>query len=111
MATRFLKIRGSSDLVALRAKRRGIIDVRFLADASKKCVFVWDAENTIHQQAAKALGSLIQGDYFDVTRFFTGTAELEGTTLTYKNSDMFDGIMRQRQKIWHHTTSKIPSES
>lgn len=92
----FLKILGSSDLISLRAKRRGKLEVRFLADAVKKCVYVWDAENTIHQQAAKALGSLLQGDYFNITTFFTGTAELEGTSLTYKNSDLLDGVMRQR---------------
>ena len=102
----YTKIHGSSDLIALRNKRRGVIDVRFMADASKKCVYVWDAENAIHQDAAKALKKFIEGDYFDITRFFTGTASLEGTSLTYKNSDMLDGIMRDSKKKLNPSSPK-----
>lgn len=102
----YTKIHGSSDLIALRNKRKGVIDVRFMADASKKCVYVWDAENAIHQDAAKALKKFIEGDYFDITRFFTGTASLEGTSLTYKNSDMLDGIMRDSKKKLNPSSPK-----
>ena len=106
MVTQFIRIHGSSDLVALRNKRKGIIDIRFMADFSKKCVYVWDAENNIHQNAAKALQKFIEGNYFDITRFFTGTASLEGTSLTYKNSDMLDGILRDSKKKLNPSSPK-----
>lgn len=69
-----------------------------MADAVKQCVYVWDAMNTIHRDAAKALSKFIQGDYFNIKLFFTGTALMEGTSLTYQNSDMVDSVVRLAKK-------------
>ena len=82
-------------MVKLRNKRRGPIEVRFIADANQKSVYVWDAFNTAHAEAAKALKTFIQGDYFKIDLFFTGTAMMDGTSLTYKESDTIDGYIRK----------------
>lgn len=107
MAVLFSRTLGTSDLVSLREKRPGKIAVRFLADSADKSVYVWDAESALHQQAAKLLGGSIQGSYYDISRVFTGTAELEGTSLTYKNSDLLDGVMRNGKKAGSTPESKF----
>jgi hypothetical protein len=88
----------SSDLGKLRkSMAKGDTEVRFMADSKTKSVFVWDAAGHIHSQAAKDLvanKAIDTPNYFDVTRFFNGTAELSGGSLTYKHSDTIDGLMK-----------------
>lgn len=88
----------SSDLSKLKkGMAKGDTEVRFMADSKTETVFVWDASNHIHSQAAKELvknKAIDTPNYFDVTRFFNGTAELIGGELIYKHSDTLDGIMK-----------------
>lgn len=105
--TLFLEILGSSDLVKVRNKRRGNVEVRFIADAVKKCVYVWDAYNKNHNDASKVLKPFIQGDYFNIDLFFTGTANMEGTSLTYAHSDFMDSELGTKKKAPSKTGMKI----
>jgi hypothetical protein len=98
----------SSDLVKLRkGMAKGDTEVRFMADAKTKTVFVWDAASHIHSQATKDLvanKAIDTPKTFDVTRFFNGTATLADGSLTYKHSDTIDALMK------HLTLKSKPSK-
>lgn len=59
----------------------GYCYVRYIADPKNKKIFIWDGENGIHAQIAKAIGLYSGGASGLYSRFLCGTADIKGNRL------------------------------